>query len=169
METTDLIQGKKFGGEIIAEVIRDRGFGPEVIERRHVKNTVVNDGKEQLLRMIAGLNGEDFKFFRIGTSGAAVVSNQSNVLSPVPSSLREATTAARTLLSGTRTLQLVISYQSGSGTTTGGVLSAAGIDEVAVLNTSATPGGSALMRAVFTEVNKTKADKLKITYNLRVT
>ena len=63
-----------------------------------------------------------FDQFRIGTSGAAVTSAQTNVLSPVPSSLR--TADSKTLLSGTRTLQLVVSYQSGSGTTSGGVLSA---------------------------------------------
>ena len=68
------------------------------------------------------------------------------------------------LLAGTRTFQLVISYPSGAGSK-----SATGIKEVVVLNQNTSPGGSALMRAVFSSVNKTTADKLKLTYNVRIT
>lgn len=161
MELHSEINGKKFGGIVLVEVIRDGKNGPEVIQRR-VHNTVVNSGKRQLLRKAVGLQLNDFDQFRIGTSGAAVNSGQSNVLSPVANSLN--TADSKTLLSGTRTLQLVISYPSG-----GGSLSANGIDEVVILNQNTSPGGSALMRAIFTAVNKTTADKLKITYSLRIT
>jgi hypothetical protein len=69
-----------------------------------------------------------------------------------------------TLLSGTRTMQWVISYPSGAGTK-----SATNIREVVVLNQNTSPGGSALSRSTFTAVNKTTADNLRITYRDRVT
>jgi len=151
----------KFGGFVTVEVIRDGKNGPEVIKRIVTHNLVVNTGKRQTWRMCTGLNTNIWDQFRIGTCGAAANSGQSNVLSPVAASLN--TADSKTLLSGTRTLQLVISYPSG-----GGSISANNIQEVCVLNQNTSPGGSALMRAVFTSVNKTTADKLKLTYNVRI-
>lgn len=151
-----------FGGYVTVEVIRDGKNGPEVIKRHISHNLVVNSGKKQTWRMCTGLNTNIWDQFRIGTCGAAANSGQTNVLSPVASTLN--TADSKTLLSGTRTLQLVISYPSG-----GGSISASNIQEVCVLNQNTSPGGSALMRAIFTAVNKTTSDKLKITYNVRIT
>lgn len=156
-----LKDNSKFGGFVTVEVIRDGKNGPEVIKRLITHNLVVNTGKRQTWRMCTGLNTNIWDQFRIGTCGAAANSGQSNVLSPVAASLN--TADSKTLLSGTRTLQLVISYPSG-----GGSISANNIQEVCVLNQNTSPGGSALMRAVFTSVNKTTADKLKLTYNVRI-
>src|SRR6478736_2912647 len=111
--------------------------------------------------MSTGLNSHAFTQMRIGTSAAAAASGQTNVLSPVTGTLRA---AAVTLLSGTRTMQWVVSYQSGAGTK-----SATNIREVVVMNSPTSPGGSALSRSTFTAVNKTTADKLRITYRARVT
>jgi hypothetical protein len=155
---------KKFGGFVTVELIRDGKNGPDVMSRETVSNLVVNTGKEQLLRLSGGLQSNIFDNFRIGTSGAAVASNQTNILASVAGSLRVADSIS--LLSGTRTLRMIISYPSGTGGST--AISAAGIDEVVIRNTLTT-GGLSLMRAIFTAVNKTKADKLKITYQLRVT
>lgn len=157
----DILDSRKFGGHVLVEVIRDSGDGPKVIQRRK-HNLVVNSGKRQTWRQATGLNANDWDQFRIGTCGAAANSGQTNVISPVTGTLN--TADSKTLLAGTRTLQLVVSYPSG-----GGSKSATGIQEVSVLNINTSPGGSALMRATFTPVNKTEADKLKITYNVRIT
>ncbi len=144
------------------EVIRDGKNGPEVLERRVVPNLVVNTGKRQIWRMSSGLSSKLFKFIRVGTSSGAAASGQTNVLSPVTGTLK--TVDSSTLLSGTRTMQWIISYPSGSGTK-----SATNIKEVVVMNQHTSPGGSALSRSTFTAVSKTTADKLRITYRARVT
>lgn len=149
-------------GYIEAEVIRDGKHGPEVVRRVVSHNLVVNTGKRQIWRISSGLNANVFDQMRIGTSQAAAASNQTNVLSPVTGTLN--TVDSRTLESGTRTMQWLISYPSG-----GGSKSATGIDEVVLLNQNTSPGGSAMMRSTFTSVNKTTSDKLRITYRARIT
>jgi hypothetical protein len=158
----DVLENRQFGGWVDVEVIRDSGDGPKVIKHVRTHNLVVNSGKKQTWRMASGLNTNDWDQLRIGTCGAAASSAQTNVLSPVTGTIN--TADSKTLLSGTRTFQLVISYPSGAGSK-----SATGIKEVVVLNQNTSPGGSALMRAIFTAVNKTTADKLKLTYNVRIT
>lgn len=159
----DILDGRKFGGFVTVEVIRDSGDGPKVIQRRVVHNLVVNTGKRQTWRQAALVAATDlWDQFRIGTSSLAANSGQTNLISPVTGTL--VTADALTLLAGTRTFQMVVSYPSG-----GGSKSATNIQEVVVMNQNTSPGGSALMRAIFTPVNKTEADKLKITYNVRIT
>ena len=150
------------GGIVTVEVIRDGRHGPEVIQRRKTHNLVVNTGKRQTWRKTTSLNTNDWDQFRIGTSGVSANSANTNVVTPVTGTLN--TADSLTLLSGTRTFQWVISYPSG-----GGSKSATGIDEVVLLNQNTSPGGSAFMRSTFTPVNKTTADKLKITYQVRIT
>ncbi len=169
MQADDSIQSEqglsddlKAQGVFIVEVIRDGKNGPEVMQRRVAPNLVVNTGKRQLWRQATGNNTNDFDQMRIGTSGASPNSGQTNVISPVTGTLN--TVDSKTLLSGTRTFQWVISYPSGAGQK-----SAANIREVVVLNQNTSPGGSALSRSTFTAVNKTTADKLRITYRARVT
>lgn len=152
---------KHMGGYIDIEVIRDGKNGPEVISHQRVPNLIVNTGKRQIWRQATGLNTKVFNFFRIGTSSQAANSGQTNLTSPVTGTLK--TADSKTLLSGTRTMQWVISYPSGGGTK-----SATNIQEVCLFNQHTSPGGSALMRAVFTSVNKTTHDKLRITYSARV-
>lgn len=149
-------------GVYTIEVIRDGKNGPEILERRVVPNLVVNTGKRQIWRMSSGLSSSVFKFMRIGTSGGAAASGNTNVTTPVTGTLRTASLV--TLLSGTRTMQWVVSYQSGGGTK-----SATNIKEVVVMNMHTSPGGSAMSRAVFSAVSKTTADKLRITYKARIT
>lgn len=158
----DTLEGRRFGGFVDVEVIRDSGDGPKVIQHVRTHNLVVNTGKRQTWRQACGLNANDWDQFRIGTSGAVAASAQTNVVSPVTGTIN--TADSKTLLAGTRTFQLVISYPSGVGSK-----SATNIREVVVLNQNTSPGGSALMRATFVAVNKTTADKLKLTYNVRIT
>jgi hypothetical protein len=149
-------------GVFVVEVLRDGKNGPEVVQRRTTPNLVVNTGKRQIWRKATNLNTSLWKFMRIGTSGATPNSAQTNVIAPVTGTLR--TVSDFSLLSGTRTFQWVVSYQSGAGTK-----SATNIREVVVMNQRTSPGGSALSRSTFTAVNKTTADKLRITYRARVT
>ena len=151
-----------FGGFVTAEVIRDGVNGPEVVERRVSHNLVVNAGKKQVWRMVQGTQTNLFDQMRIGTSAAAASSAQTNLLSPIASTINTAT--SMTVSSGTRTAQWIISYPSGAGSIT-----VAGISEVVLLNQNTSPGGSCMMRTTFTAVNKTTADKLKITYSCRIT
>ena len=144
------------------EVIRDGKNGPEVIDRRVVPNLIVNTGKKQIWRMSTGLNSHVFNYFRIGTSAAAAASGQTNVLSPVTGTLRVGSTP--TLLSGTRTMQWVVSYQSGAGSK-----SATNIREVVLMNSPTSPGGSAMSRSTFSAVNKSTSDKLRVVYKARIT
>jgi hypothetical protein len=162
MSENNLNDDLSAAGIYTIEVLRDGKNGPEVLERRVVPNLVVNSGKKQIWRMATGLNSKIWNHMRIGTSGAAAGSAQTNVLSPVTGTLK--TVNSVTLLSGTRTFQWVISYISG-----GSSKSATNIREVVVLNQHTSPGGSALSRSVFSAVNKTSADKLKVTYRCRIT
>lgn len=144
------------------EVIRDGRHGPEVMRRIVSHNTVVNTGKKNAMRLITGNTTKAYNQIRVGTSGAAVTSVQTNVLSPVAGTL---TTCDSITLSGaTRTYNWVHSYPSGVGS-----ISAANIQEVSILNQGTSPGGSAWNRSTFAAVSKTEDDKLKITYKARIT
>lgn len=157
----DSVQIDPVGGVFLVEVIRDGKHGPVVIQRAAAPNLVVNTGKRQTWRMACSLNTNDWDQMRIGTSGVAANSGQTNVVTPVTGTIN--TVDQKTLLSGTRTFQLVISYPSGAGSK-----SATNIKEVVILNQNTSPGGSALARSIFSAVNKTTADKLKIQYRVRI-
>lgn len=159
-ERRDAIE--EMGGILVMEIIRDGQHGPEVIERRESHNLIVNAGKRQTWRQTMGLNTKSWNFMRIGTSSQAANSAQTNLTSPITGTLK--TVDSKTLLSTTRTAQWIISYPSGAGTK-----SATGIKEVVLMNQHTSPGGSALMRSTFTAVNKTTADKFRITYKSRIT
>ena len=166
-DNTHLVDGVQvdsddFGGYVTIEVIRDGRNGPEVIHRQVSHNLVVNTGKKDIWRIAAGLNTKWFDQFRIGTSGVAAGSADTNVKSPVTGTL--VTADSKSLLAATRTMQWVVSYPSG-----GGSKSATDIQEVCLLQENTSPGGTAMMRAVFTAVTKTTSDKLKITYSARIT
>lgn len=160
---SDSIPKGKFGGFVCVEVLREGKNGPQVIKRR-VANLVVDTGKRQTWRISAGLNTNIWDQMRIGTSPAAPAVGNTNVLSPVTGTINTVDDA--TLLAATNTFQWIVSYPSG---TTSTAKSATGISEVVLLNQNTSPGGSALMRSTFTAVNKTLADKLRITYQVRIT
>ena len=153
---------KKLAGELEITVIRDSANGPMVMHREVRKNLMVNTGKRQTWRMACGLNANDWDQMRIGTCGAAAASGQTNVLSPVTGTIDTAN--QKTLLAGTRTFQLMISYPSGVSSK-----SATNIKEAVILNQNTSPGGSALARITFTPVTKTRSDKLKLVYSIRIT
>ncbi len=147
-------------GVFMVEVIRDSGDGPKVIQRVFARNTVLNTGKKQLLRKSVALQTNDFDQGRIGSSSAAVTSAQTNVQTPITGTIN---TVDSKTMSG-RTLQLVWSYPSGASS------KSASVKEAVVLNQNTSPGGSALCRVLLSPVvPKTTADKLKLTYQVRIT
>jgi hypothetical protein len=148
--------------KVIVEVIRDGRHGPQVMRRVESTNTVVNTGKKNGIRLIAGQTAKGYDQIRVGTSGAAVTSAQTNVLAPVAGTLT--TVDSITLSGATRTYNWVHSYPSGVGS-----ISATDIQEVCIMNQGTSPGGSAWNRSTFTAVTKTEDDKLKITYKARLT
>ena len=148
------------GGVYEIEVIRDGPNGPQVLERRTVHNLVTTDGKTQTWRMCSGLSSNTWDEMRVGTCGAAAAVGNTNVISPVASTL---TTVDSATMSGV-TLVIVNSYASGVGS-----ISATDIQEVCILNSGTSPGGSCLNRSTFTAVTKTEDDKLKITYKVAFT
>ena len=149
------------GGYFTVEVIRDRGNGPEVIRRVDGKNIVLNAGKKQTFRMSSGLSSKAWKWFQLGKSSAAVSSGDAGVKPAITSTIK--TNSSQTM-SG-RTYTIVVSYPSGAGS-----LSAAAIKEFAVNNTLTSASHTSLCHALISPVvAKTTADKLKITYNIRIT
>lgn len=159
-DTSDKME---MGGYVIVEVIRDTPQGPRVIERRVSHNLIVNVGKKQMWRKATGLSVKLWKFMRIGTSANAAASNQTNLVSPITSTLK--TVDSFTMSGATRTFAWIISYPSGVSTKT-----VTGIKEVILGDQHTSPGGSILMRALISPaVNKTTHDKFRITYKARVT
>lgn len=151
------------GGIVTVEVIRDGKNGPEVIQRSEGHNLIVTIGKRMIWRKVTGLSTKLFKYFQIGTSGAAAASNQSGVLNTGATGTLKLVNLF-TMCAG-RTFQWMYSYASGAGSK-----SITGIKEVALMDQATSPGGSLLMRCVLSPaVNKTTADKLKITYKARIT
>jgi len=158
----EVLESKKFGGYVTMDLIRDDADGnPKVVSSQTVHNTVVNQGKSETWRMAANLNTDAWDQFQIGTSGAAVTSVQTALLSPVANTNVTADTIS--VLAATRTYQMEISYPSG-----GGSISAANIQEVIVKNQNTSGTGEILMRATFSPVNKQESDKLRITYSVRI-
>ncbi len=149
------------GGFVELEVIRDGKNGPEVIARRRAHNLIVNVGKKRMWKMTIGTSTKVWRQFRLGSNSAAAGSGDTNVKTAIASTIR--TVDSKTVDSG-RTYKWIVSYPSG-----GGSLSAAAIKECVLSDQHTTPGGSILMRCVFTPVAKTTADKLRITYKARIT
>lgn len=154
----DTIQ--EMGGWVDVEVIRDGKHGPEVIAHRRAHNLIVNVGKKRMWKMTIGTSTKQWRFTRLGKNSAAAGSGDTNVKTAITSTIR--TVDSKTVSTG-RTYKWVVSYPSGAGS-----LSAAAIKEVILSDQHTTPGGSILMRTVFTSVAKTTADKLRITYKSRI-
>jgi hypothetical protein len=151
-------------GYFTVEVIRDGPFGPQVVRRQRRKhNLVVNDGKEEILRIACGMQSKVFDNMRLGKCDTTPTSADTGVKTAVAGSLE---TVDVTTFDG-RTMQLIISYPS--GTTATSPISATSINEIAIMLQHTSPGGTALNRSLITATDKTKSDKLKITYECHVT
>jgi hypothetical protein len=147
-------------GVLMAEVIRDTREGPKVIQRVCAFNTVLSVGKKQTWRMASGLNTNTWDQGRIGSSSAALASANTNVTTAITGTIN---TVDSKTMSG-RTYVVVWSYPSGAGS------KSATVKEAVILNQNTSPGGSALCRVLLSPVvTKTTADKIKLTYQVRIT
>jgi hypothetical protein len=157
-----LVDRPGVSGLVKVEIIRDGRHGPVAMRRVLAHNTVVNSGKRQCMSLLMGNDTSAFDQIRVGTSGVAVTSAQVNVVAAVAGTLT--TCDSYTQSGATRTYNWVHSYPSGVGS-----ISATDIQEMCILKSSTSPGGSAWNRSTFTAVTKTEDDKLKITYKARIT
>lgn len=155
-------------GRLLLQVFRD---GKE-IDRREGHNTIVNTGKgiaaNRLFADQSGATIRKFNWMQLGKSATAANSSQTNILTPL-------TTVAGTAVSSRRsTAQTMAMSGSRSAkwqhTWTAGEFSASGIVEAGMFNSKTIAAGSKSMlaRFVFTAVNKTKADTLKITWVIKI-
>lgn len=154
-------------GHYVVQVIRDG----RVIERREGRNTVTAVGMQLLANRAfadetAGTSNRRIRFMQLGKGGTAASSAQTNVQTEVsPSTLAGRQTVVSVAMSGNRTAKW-------ERTWTAGEFAANGIREVGLFNTKTTTAGAdfgtMFARFVFTTVNKTGADTLKITWTLKV-
>lgn len=146
-------------GHLVLEVVRDG----RVIQRREGRNTVVNGGKALLANRAFSSTPAVVQFMQLGTGGTAASSAQTNVATALngTNTLADRQTAQTIAMSGTRTAKW-------EHTWTAGEFSAAGVREVGLFNAKTTSGGTMFARFVFTTVNKTNADTLKITWTLKI-
>lgn len=145
-------------GRLLIQVMRD---GRE-IARREGRNTVVNTGKALLANRAFSNTPNIFQFLQLGTGGTAASSAQTNLATPLSSGTIASRQTAQTIaMSGTRTAKW-------EHTWTASEFSAAGVREVGMFNTRPTSTVSMFARFVFTTVNKTNADTLKITWTLKI-
>lgn len=145
-------------GHFKLELIRD-GM---VIERREGRNTVVQTGKALLANRAFSDTPAVYQFMQLGTGGTAASSAQTNVLTALAkTTLSGRQTAETVAMSGTRTAKW-------EHTWTAQEFSAAGVREVGMFNAKTTSSVNMMARFVFTTVNKTQADTLKITWTLKI-
>jgi len=145
-------------GHFKLELIRDGN----VIERREGRNTVVTTGKALLANRAYTNTPAVYQYLQLGTGGTAASSAQTNILTPLAATtLSGRQTAATMAMSGTRTAK----WEKTWGAT---AFSAAGVREVGMFNAITTDTTNMMARFVFTTVNKTNADTLKITWTLKI-
>jgi len=154
-------------GHFVVEVIRDG----RVITRREGRNTVTAVGMALLANRsfgdeVAGTSNRRIRFMQLGKGGTAASSAQTNVRTQIASgTLAGRQTVVSVAMSGTRTAKW-------EHTWTANEFAANGIREVGLFNTKTTTAGAdfgtMFARFVFTTVNKTVSDTLKITWTLKV-
>ena len=148
----------KAQGHFKLELIRDGN----VITRREGHNVVVVGGKAKLANRAFSNSPAIFQYMQLGTGGTAATSAQTNVLTPLSSGTLAARQTAQTIaMSGTRTAKW-------EHTWTAGEFAANNVQEVGLFNALTTSGGDMMARFVFTAVNKSSADTLKITWTLKI-
>jgi hypothetical protein len=145
-------------GHFKLELIR----GGNVIERREGRNTVVTSGKALLANRAYSDTPAVYQYMQLGTGTTAASSAQTNLVTPLASATLTARQTAETIaMSGTRTAKW-------EHTWTAQEFSAAGVSEVGMFNALTTSSVNMMARFVFTTVNKTQADTLKITWTLKI-
>jgi len=144
-------------GTYLIQVFRE---GAEV-GRREGRNLVVNTGKNFMAKRLFSNTPAAMNYMQLGKSNGAAASNQTGVQTPL----------AKTTLSGRQavgTKTMVGRTAKFEHTWTAGEISVLGLEEAGLFNQMTTNGGIMLARFVYTLVNKTNSDTLKITWTVRV-
>lgn len=143
-------------GSFVMQLFKD---GREV-GRREGRNTIVQTGMTFMARRVMGETNAKMQYIQLGKSGTAAASAQTNILSAL----------AKTTLSGRQT----VATTSMNGRTatlehtwTAGEFSAAGLEEAGLFNALTTSSVLMLARFVYTLVNKSSSDTIKISWSIR--
>lgn len=137
------------------------------VTRREARNLVVQDGMAYMANRTFSSTPKVMNFMQLGKNGAAATTAQDDVLTPIAAAtLADRQTVGTAAMSGTRTAKF-------EHTWTAGEFSAAGLEEAGLFNEKTTAGTAGsdwtmLARFVYTLVNKTSSDTLKITWTVKV-
>ncbi len=139
---------------VLVEVIRSG----KVISRREEHNLVVNTGKADMASRLVVSPSKLFRYMRLGKNNTAPVSGQTTITTIVTGSNRTCDSAA---MSGTRSAKFVRTWLTTD-------FSSSGICEAGLFDQITNGLGVMLARVVFTSVNKTASDTLKITWTVKL-
>lgn len=161
------MQEAKIGRMNVRVELRNKKTGKVITREGH--NAVTKDGMAMMVERLfsspgTGSGPHRIVYLQLGKSGAVASSVQTNVLTPIAvATLGERQTAQTIATSGARTLKW-------EHTWTAGEFFLNGLEEVGLFAASSKSTGIGTMfaRFVFTTVNKTSSDTLKITWTVRV-
>jgi len=139
----------KATGKLTVEIKNDKGI---VVEKREVKNLVVDDGLEYIASRMKDTSATAMSHMAIGTGSTAAAASDTAL----------GTEAARQALTSTTVTANAVAYVASfaAGTGTGA------ITEAGLFNASSS--GTLLCRTVFSVINKAAADTLGITWTVSV-
>lgn len=145
-------------GHVCLELIRDGN----VITRHEGKNLVVATGKNLLAHRLWKTTPRIIKYMQLGTGSTGATAADTGVATEI---------AATTSFAGRQeVVSMTMSGQTATWehTWTASEFSANNVQEVGLFNSPTTGAGTMASRFVFTAVNKTKSDTLKITWKMAV-
>jgi len=132
-------------GTLLIQLTRDG----QIIDEREIQNTITTVGKNLVATLVSGL-GTAFTHMAIGTGTTAAAAGDT----ALGTEAGRVTLTSKAVTAGT--IAYIGDFPAGTGT---GSITEAG-------NFNASSAGTMLNRAVFSAVNKTAADALKITWNV---
>lgn len=148
-------------GHVLVQVMRD---GNEIC-RREGRNQIVQNGFALLAnRLFTSTGPARVRYMQLGHSGAAATTAQTQVLTPLSSAaLAGRQTVVSVAMSGARTAKWQYTWLTSK-------FSATGVEEVGLFaaTSALTSVGTLFARFVFTPVNKTNSDTLKISWTTRI-
>lgn len=143
------------------EIVLRNAYTGEVVERRHVKNTVVTAGRAWVLKHIAGtavFNGNETRplsHLAVGTSTTAPATGDTALGSETTRKAIDNFTTSN-LTANPPSYQIEASFATNEANTT--------LGEVGLLNSSA--AGTLLAHATFGTINKATSNTLSLSYTI---
>ena len=139
----------KATGKLTVEIKNDKG---NVVEKREVKNLVVDDGLEYIASRMKDTTATAMSHMAIGTGSTAAAASDTALGSEAARQALTSTTVTANAVA------YVASFAAGTGT---GAITEAGLF-------NANSGGTMLCRTVFSVVNNGSADSMTITWTVTV-